>query len=281
VAPAAAYVPIMYGVDNGYFSKEGLNASIQVAPGGAALVPAMQSGSVQIGGSNLLSVLQAQQKGLDMKCVSGAYRSNTSALIGSPKTGSDIKSGSDLEGKTVAVNALASATQLVVEKWVKDHGGDPSKVNFVAVGFSDQASALQSGQVDAALADEPFTTAMVNQGFPVIQKAPADTIKKNVTFGCWVGLGDWVSGHASQIKAFSAAVNKVNTFLLNNPNEFRKALVKYLHVSDADAQAVILPDVTTELSNADLEAWQKPAVSFGLLQGEVELKKVDGGFSDN
>jgi NitT/TauT family transport system substrate-binding protein len=279
IAPAAAYVPVLYGVDHGYFKKQGLDATIQQAAGGAALVPEMQAGSVQIGGSNLLSVLQAQQKGLDMKCVSGAYVSNTSSLMGSPKTGTSIKTGTDLEGKTVAVNALASATQLAVEKWVKDTGGDPTKVHFVAIGFSDQASALESGQADAALTDEPFTSQMIDAGYPVIDKHPADSIKQNVTFGCWVGLGSWISGHASQVKAFSTALNNVNTYLAQHPDVFRAALVQYLKVSKADAAASILPDVTTQLTDADFTAWQNAALSFGLLSGPVNLSKVNGGFS--
>jgi NitT/TauT family transport system substrate-binding protein len=279
IAPASAYVPVLYGVDHGYFKKQGLDATIQEAAGGAALVPEMQAGSVEIGGSNLLSVLQAQQKGLDMKCVSGAYVSNTSSLIGSPKTGTSIKTGADLEGKTVAVNALASATQLAVERWVKDTGGDPSKVHFVAIGFSDQASALASGQVDAALTDEPFTSQMIDAGYPVIDRHPANSIKQNVTFGCWVGLGSWISGHASEIKAFSTALNNVNTYLSDHPAAFRAALVQYLKVSKAVAATSILPDVTTQLTDADFTAWQNAAISFGLLSGPVNLSKVNGGFS--
>lgn len=41
-----------YGVEEGFFEAEGLTVSVDVSSGGAAAVPAVVSGSVQMAGSN-------------------------------------------------------------------------------------------------------------------------------------------------------------------------------------------------------------------------------------
>ena len=63
-----------YGVQKGFFKKRGLDVKVKPSQGGATVVPAVVSGSVDIGGSNLVSVLLAQSKKIPVKIVApGTY----------------------------------------------------------------------------------------------------------------------------------------------------------------------------------------------------------------
>src|SRR3954447_26182802 len=60
---------LSFGVQKGFFRKQGLDVKVVPAHGGAAIIPAVLSGKVQIGGSNLVSVLLATSKGLPIQVV--------------------------------------------------------------------------------------------------------------------------------------------------------------------------------------------------------------------
>ncbi len=51
----------------GFLRDEGLEVEIQNFAGGAAIVPAVESGSVDVGWSNSVSILQARTRGLDVR----------------------------------------------------------------------------------------------------------------------------------------------------------------------------------------------------------------------
>src|SRR5215217_6611104 len=98
---------LQYGVEKGFFKKRKLTVTVKPSQGGATVVPAVVSGSVDIGGSNLVSVLLAQSKGIPLKIVApGTFvqadrKKDFSAIL--VKGSSDIRSPKDLEGKTLAV----------------------------------------------------------------------------------------------------------------------------------------------------------------------------------
>ncbi|MCA0347183.1 MAG: ABC transporter substrate-binding protein, partial [Actinobacteria bacterium] len=87
IAPAAA---VQLGIDEGIFEKHGLDVELQLGDGGAALLPAVSSGSMQFAVGNPLSVLTAASQGLDMRIVSGYSRNNESVGDDEDKSPSGI-----------------------------------------------------------------------------------------------------------------------------------------------------------------------------------------------
>lgn len=91
IAPSAA---VQYGIDKGYFSKQGLDVQFQTGQGGAAMLPAVSSGSMDFAVGNPLSVLVAADKGLDMKVVTGY---SNSIATGNDITGVVVKKDSPVQ----------------------------------------------------------------------------------------------------------------------------------------------------------------------------------------
>src|SRR5690606_33458225 len=69
VIPIVDVAPIYLGVDQGFFEDEGLDVTLELAQGGAAIVPAVVSGDYQFGFSNNTSLLVGSSKGLPLKAV--------------------------------------------------------------------------------------------------------------------------------------------------------------------------------------------------------------------
>src|SRR5262245_21854109 len=53
-----------FGIEKGFFSKHKLDVDLQPTQGGAATIPALVSGDIQVGGSNVVSLLLASSKNL-------------------------------------------------------------------------------------------------------------------------------------------------------------------------------------------------------------------------
>jgi NitT/TauT family transport system substrate-binding protein len=47
---------VAFGISKGFFRRHGLNVDLQTSQGGAATVPALVSGKIQVAGSNVVSL---------------------------------------------------------------------------------------------------------------------------------------------------------------------------------------------------------------------------------
>ena len=115
-----------YGVKEGFFKKRKLDVEVQPSQGGATVVPSVVSGDIDIGGSNLVSVLLAQSKEIPVKIVApGTFvrdkqDEDFSGIIVAED--SDIREPKDLEGKTLAVNTLKNVAEVTAKESLEQEG---------------------------------------------------------------------------------------------------------------------------------------------------------------
>src|SRR5690625_2118349 len=69
VIPAVDVSPVYLGIEEGIFEKHGLDVSATVAQGGAAIVPAVESGDFDFGFSNVTSLIIASSTGMPIQIV--------------------------------------------------------------------------------------------------------------------------------------------------------------------------------------------------------------------
>lgn len=282
VIPVIGLIPHFVAIDQGFYEDHGLTVEQAPIPGGAALVPALESGELNIGGTNPVSPMQAVEQGLDVKCIGELTRKTEEGglpLVLAPANDGVIKTGSDFEGKTVAVNTLANMHHIVAASWIRENGGDPSKVNFQAVDFADMIPALLEERVDAAMLDEPFGTIAAGQDIPVLDEAPfLAAIGEKPVMGCWVVSSEWAESHPREVEAFIAAIADAEAYLAGqeDDSEFRRILVDQLELDPALAESVILPEVISQASEDDYKAWQDEAVAFGFMNGPIDIANLMG-----
>src|ERR1700730_4507210 len=116
ILPIAAHTPIFAAQELGYFAEGGLKVVTQFSVGGAALLPLLIQGQMQIGNVPISTVLQARALTLDVVIIGpGTYveksqpPAQTATIV---KADSKIERLSDLAGKTIAVNVINSVNWL-------------------------------------------------------------------------------------------------------------------------------------------------------------------------
>jgi len=192
----------------GFFHHEGLKVEIANFGGGAEIVPAVESGSVDVGWSNSISILQARLRGLDMRFFAGGlYQApghwNSALLV--PES-SRIRSAEQLRGRRVAVNTLGNLNELVLRAYLDRAGEKPDAAELLEVPFPDQPAALDAGRVDAALPTEPFVTTAERGGARVIDRQPFTAIGAKPFVAAFFAKSDWLREHPNTVAAFRRAV---------------------------------------------------------------------------
>lgn len=195
----------------GYFAAEGLDIDTTPMVGGAAGLPALAAGQVQIASSNIVSVILGARQGLDFQIVVGgdATRDVPPDLAGLVvKPGSGIKSGKDIEGKKVAVNTRNNIIWLYARAWVKKTGGNPDKVTYMEVPFPQMVDAVHLGNVDAAFVVEPFLSAGQKAGTVELAGWPYSDVHKRIPISEYVSTKSFIQTNPDVIARFVRAYNK-------------------------------------------------------------------------
>lgn len=140
--------------------------------------------------------------------------------------GSDIRDVSDLEGKTIAVNALRGVAEVVIKTSLEKQGVDPSSVKLLEVPFPEMPAALKAGRVDAILASEPFLTGVLEAGGRRVD-APFVESRAELPIGVYVATEKSIGENRDVVDRFSRAMDKSTEYAAQNPDEVRRIIPTY------------------------------------------------------
>lgn len=268
---------VMYlGVEQGFFSKYGIELVFNAAQGGAAIVPPVISGQWQLGFSNVVSIMQAVEN--DQPLVILAPSGSTWGEEGKGinklyvRGDSGITSAKQLEGKTVAVNTLGNLLQTEAEISIDAAGGDVTNVDFVEVPPPSGVAALIEGQVDAAMCNEPFCMQMEAQGAVLLDDssltlAPGEA----VATAAWFTTQQQIDADPQLFANLQAALNESNAYATANPDQTRKKMLEVVTTLDPKvAEVMLLNNWPASFADASLEPLAKAAVKFGHLKAEPD-----------
>jgi NitT/TauT family transport system substrate-binding protein len=252
IAPTGA---LQVGIDKGFFKEEGIELSIDLAQGGAALVPGVMSGDPQFASSNPVSLLTARNAGLDVRIVS-----HWSSDLKPPKkgingvvsaAGSGIKSPADLAGHKVAINTLRSMGDLTIREAVRKDGGDPNDVDFVELAFPNMPAALEAGNVDAVWVPEPFLSGLVAGGSTLVGYTSQSAVPGMPTQYIFTS-GRLVKSDPELVKSMTAALDKTLAYADEHPDEVKAATTRITKIPAAALKNAGMEAFGTDLRKEEL-----------------------------
>lgn len=214
---------VQYAQDSGIFKKAGISVSEFVEfPAPPPALAALSSGAVQFVYAPSIPVLNSVfNGGLKLRIVAAAdgyLKSDVAAAKNNPalagrlddtgvcisKSGA-IKRWKDLAGKTVAVPARKAQGEVTISASVLKDGGDPSKINWVTLGFGEVVPAVTAGTVDAGFVVEPFTSACATS--EAVLKGPGvNFFSEGGAVGLWVTTEKLATENPTLVKAFAKSI---------------------------------------------------------------------------
>lgn len=227
--PLGRHAPWYAAVAEGYYKAEGLDVSIIPSHGTAQTIQAIESGTAQIGFTDVPSLALARANGAKLKMVAVNYEKAPYAIF-SLSSGANVTKTKQLEGLTLGSGA-GSFTPKIIRGFMVQHGLDPKTLKISNVAPSARASALLSGQVPAI---EFFV--MAKPGLSAAAKAKhtklrtfllADHGLKLYSNGIVTTEG-YLAKHGDIVKKFVRASLRGWRFALRNPKKAAEDQIKFI-----------------------------------------------------
>src|SRR5882724_915165 len=275
--PIAGIVALYGAMDYGGLAAEGIEIQSTDFQSGTRIVEALAGGSLDIGLSATLSVLQAVQQGLDLVIVAPASfkaadnRAPTSALVARKDAG--IAGPAQLRGKTIAVNSLRSLDYLIAAEYLGRGGISPRDVTWQELSYPHIVPALDNARVDAAFVAEPFLSILRDGGRVTVLSTALDIIPGSST-ASYTALRSWTQSRQAVLEAFLRGLRRGIDVCERDPQKMRDALVKHTGVKPALAQQIGLPVLRPTLRPVDLLPLMELARRHGLLVREVDIERL-------
>lgn len=279
VIPIVDVAPVYLGMQHGFFADEGLSLQLESGQGGAAIIPGVVGGSLDIGFGNNTSLILAASKGLPLQVIaSGVYSTGEQGedyvelLV---PAGSPIRSAADLAGKTVAVNTLQNLGDTSVRDSVREAGGDPGAVKFVEMPFPTMNAALAGGEVDAIWQVEPFLALAKAQGHRVIA-SPLVDVKPDLMVSTYFATEQYAGQHPDVVTRFKSAIDRALTYAQQHPDEVREIIPSYLEVPPEVAAEMVLPAWDPRIDTETFDVLADLGTRDGLLEQQPPLDELLG-----
>ncbi|HEY2987021.1 MAG TPA: ABC transporter substrate-binding protein [Candidatus Binatia bacterium] len=275
--------PFFIAEERGFFKEAGLDLNITAMVGGAAINPALASGALNIGWSNVVSIYQGHLEGFDYRFIAnGAInKRGTNDVFGfQVAEDSPIKSAKDLAGKTVAANTLSNIIQASGQHWIDSNGGDSSKVKWVEIPFPQMEPALVQKHIDAFVAVEPFVTvpSQVNKKTKVLGY-PLGGIAPRLLIASYFASQAWIQKNGDTVKAFITALNRGIDAHNSNPEEAKAVIAKYTGLKPEFLKLVALPAFEKKLLESDLQPLMDVALKYKLIARKFQSREVISSYA--
>ncbi|NOW84233.1 putative hydroxymethylpyrimidine transport system substrate-binding protein [Clostridium beijerinckii] len=283
--PNAVHSFLYAAEEQGYFKEAGLKVNLITPAGTDDGIKLVAAGKADLAISYPKQIILARGENIPVKSVGAIVRSSLNQLM--VRKDSGVKTLKDLEGKKVGY-ASFDIDKETVKAMVAQAGGDPSKVEFVDVGY-DLMPGIETKQVDAIIGGyiNHEKILLEKKGIELETFAPSDFGVPNNYELAFVASDDAIKNNNDTIQAFLGAAKKGFEYTQKNPDKALDLILKAQNESfpldeetEKKSLEILLPLMENESGkflSQDKENWNnniKWLKDKNLLQADVDSKDV-------
>lgn len=263
-----AMTNVWFAERSGMFKKNGLDLEIVEIPMTSQSIQVLQSKSVDIVLQIPGTAMVAKEQGFDLVLVGQNETAGTTPPVSNailvPEK-STISTMAELKGKRLGTASPRGQAFAAVKELLQRAGISIDDVQMVEAPFTSHADLLRSGQVDAVVALNPYTTQITKAGWGrplswyMIETIPDQPV------GAWWALRSWAEQHPQEIAAFQKTVKESHDYMNADPERAKKLISEY---SGLDFELVDDMPLISWKSEIDPKVWQA-LVDMMHRQGEL------------
>ncbi|AGT11055.1 taurine ABC transporter substrate-binding protein [Paracoccus aminophilus] len=239
-----------------YEKATGANVTWNLFGGGADVVAAIASGSIDIGyvGSAPLTAAASQELPIETIYIVGNIADAEALAV------KGVSKPEDLKGKKIATPFVSTAHYSLLaalEHW----GIKPSEVNLLNLRPQEIAAAWERGDIDGAYIWDPVLNQIKTTGGTVLADS-ADVAKWGApTFDAWIVRKDFATAHPDLVTAFVKVTGEATDAYLAHPeawgpeSEEAKEIAKLTGAPAADVPALLKGYTFAGLKDQTSEAY--------------------------
>jgi NitT/TauT family transport system substrate-binding protein len=244
--PAEDVAPIYYALKAGLFTKAGIDVQLTSMSSGAAVAAAVAGGAVDIGFSSLQGLIAGHARGLPFQLIApgGVYDDKDPYAYLLVRADSAIRSGKDLNGKTIGAPALKDLDWVASVAWMEQHGGDPKTAKFIELPSSALGPALLEGRIDAFTVGEPWVQAYLDGGKMRILGKSFGAIAPTFLMTGWFATRDYIAKNQEAVAKFVQVIRDASIYAASHRAEIAPLLASYTKLDpDLIAKTIKGPSV--------------------------------------
>ena len=270
------YIAAYVAQDQGYFLEHGLDVDLSLGQNAGVILPAVLSGSAQIGATPVITPLQAIDQGLDFVIIAGTnvYIENAPVQGGIvARAGSGTKNPQDLIGKKIGQSGFGGVLDVLTRRWVKLHGVDPAQMQWVEIPFPRMNDALKAGMVDVVTAVDPFYTRIIADQVGERIGDFSSIIQPGASLSVYVTTRGWAQENAATVRAFRDALDEAVTYMgkAENKPSVLDSTAKWTKLPPQAAATLVIPDgQEVHAKPSSLTFWIEVSKDQGLIKGNPD-----------
>jgi NitT/TauT family transport system substrate-binding protein len=277
--PIMDSAPFHVALAKGFFAEQGLEIDTTPTVGGAAGLPALAAGQVQVAFSNVVSTLLGAKQGLGFQIIaSGSGTDSNPPDLGAllAKKGSTLKVGKDFEGKRLGVNTRNNINWLFLREWIQITGGNPDRVTFLEVPFPQMVDAIRGDRVDAAMSVEPFVSAALNAGQVELVGWPYNVVQRRIPVAQYVSTRAYIQSNPGIIERFTRAYNKGVDWTNQNKgsDEWIKIISGFTRLAPEQLRSFTSPVFEKVVDPSGVQQVANLMRKHGLIDSDIDARTV-------
>jgi ABC-type nitrate/sulfonate/bicarbonate transport system substrate-binding protein len=235
------FTPSWVTAEAGFWKKQGLDVEVVLLSGGARVIPALLSGSVQMILGSDTGVTLANLQGASLVRLGVTMNSLGYSLVTQPS----IRSVQDLKGKILGTGRGRDASYARLAKLLADNGLNPNTdVKFLPVGETPtgRLQAIKSGLVQGAVFTPPLDLVGTRDGLKILLKIDVLTLSGGITT-----TPNYLQQNRKTLLAFLRGYMEGIHYMLTHRQESLKVFSKYLKNPDAGTLAYLYDETAPRL----------------------------------
>ncbi len=276
--PTQDFLPYFVMMEKGFDKKNDIRFEEISYPGGAAVIDAMDSNTVDVGYIGSVPVLTAAERGLIPKKVVPVAANNFAdpdhpglSVLAVPS----IRSWKDLKGQYIAVAVVNSLHGAAIKGRLQQEG--ISDYKLLEVPFANMGLAVAGGNVAAATMSEPFLTqSLLRNDGKLLGRIIGGPPFEYMEYSMVVFRGELYRSAPQIVKAFLRAQLEAVGWIRKKEKEARSILARRLRLSQEVGQRMYLLRWPVDGRNdpALFEKMQPTLVNVGMLKKPIPIKQL-------
>ena len=270
--------PLYLGIKKGFFAKQQITLNTKVLNTGATVVAGVVAGDLQMGFSNITSIVIAASNRFPVHIVAAGNQAaggDYSAVY--VRNDSPITSAKDLVGKKIAVNGIKNIGSLCVNAALQASGvslNQVTQIPYQEVPFPQMGAALAQGIVDAVWTVEPWSSVVKGGGNVRVVLRPFTLIAKYFPIASYFTSTQYLQSNPGVVRRFKAAINESLNYAQAHPAEARAILSSYINLAPGLQAQVLLPFWRTDLEANLIQKTADLAVQYGYTTRKPDMKQL-------
>lgn len=279
------YLPLYVAMNEGLFTKHGLEVQKVTAGGGAQGVAAVIGGHADFSLQDPMTAVLANLKGASLVNVAMVVSGVPVWMVAPPN--SPIKSIADLKDQTISAALPPSTSTYLLQNLLKEKGLSNVKLNTVSIGT--EISPVTAGRAAAATLYQPQVEQALANGYKIVYDF-AKQYDGVYAFSTIDTLKSTIQKRPQMVQSFVSAIADAEKLMQSTPQvAYRVAVAEFPTLDKAVVEAAVkrlldqkIYPATPSISKAAFQAGLDLQISIGNIKaGEVTYDSaVDNSFAE-